>query len=168
MAAARLALKRCVNTPLLGISKLTSHVQFEPLWRFMTVRIPQRTLCLSDTANSNGDKCLIHLTSTVMAELMPPSWVRHWPTTSMLALHFLVLSRSHTPISLQVGQPILNMLVNKYGESDGRVSHTCHSLMNASDNRDYGPTESTFRPSSSRTDGSGSFRVCMCCCAADV
>jgi hypothetical protein len=82
---ARLASKKCVVTPLLDISKLTSYVQFEPLWRFMTVRVPNRTLCLSDIANSNGDKCLIHLTSTVMAELMLPSWARRWPTTSTLA-----------------------------------------------------------------------------------
>jgi len=80
----------------------------------------------------------------------------------------LVLSRSRTSISLHVGQPILNMLVNKYGESDGRVTHTCHGLMNVSDNRDYGPAESASRPSSSRTDGSGPFHVCMCCCAAGV
>ena len=82
---ARLASKKCVFTPLLGISKLTSYVQFEPLWRFMTVRVPNRTPCLSDIANSNGDECLIHLTSTVMAELMLPSWARRWPTTSTLA-----------------------------------------------------------------------------------
>ena len=36
---------------------------------------------------------------------------------------FSVLFRSPSSISLHVGQPILNLLVNKYGESDDRVTH---------------------------------------------
>jgi len=49
---------------------------------------------LSDIVNSNGGKFLIHLTSTMTAELMPPSWAKHWPSTSMLAF------QSHGCLSL--------------------------------------------------------------------
>jgi hypothetical protein len=59
---------------------------------------PKRTPALSDVADSNGGKCLMHLTLITMEELIPTNWVRRWPTTSTLAPVFVVLSSHPRPL----------------------------------------------------------------------
>jgi Ca2+-binding EF-hand superfamily protein len=74
----------------------------------------------------------------------------HYKYASLPTFWFFSLLRSS--LSLEVGPPILNLLMNKYGESNGRFTNT-HQSSETSDNRDYPPTKPVSRLSSSLSNG---------------